>query len=107
MNSTHRSRNISNPTPATSAALNATFSAVAVAAAAAATGGPNMLLLSIGRSQPMSPSSDHHDTLKGFAAWRQSLPPAERLGIWQLLTACYGEGVQGLSYEAVRLYPKH
>lgn len=51
----------------------------------------------------MSPSSDHHATLKGFAAWRESLPPAERLGIWQLLTACYGEGVQGLSYEAVRL----
>lgn len=49
----------------------------------------------------MSPSSDHHDTLKGFAAWRESLPPAERLGVWQLLTACYGEGVQGLSYEAV------
>lgn len=50
----------------------------------------------------MSPSSDHHSTLQGFAAWRESLPPADRLGVWQLLTACYGEGVQGLSYEAVR-----
>ncbi|CAM9671087.1 unnamed protein product, partial [Ectocarpus sp. 12 AP-2014] len=51
-------------------------------------------------TSPNEPSSDHFSTLKGFAAWRESLPPEDRLGVWQLLTACYDEGVEGLSYTA-------
>lgn len=57
------------------------------------------------RRQTMSPSSDHRATLEAFAAWRESLPPPERLGVWQLLTACYGERIQGLSYQGVSLRP--
>ncbi|CAM9902169.1 unnamed protein product, partial [Ectocarpus fasciculatus] len=51
-------------------------------------------------TSPNEPSSDHFSTLKGFAAWRESLPPGDRLGVWQLLTACYNDGVEGLSYTA-------
>lgn len=85
------SHNISNPVTASNVAA---FATVAIS--------PN-LPNNATRCQPMSPSSDHHATLKAFAAYRESLPPAERLGMWHLLTACYGDGVQGLTYEAVRL----
>lgn len=52
--------------------------------------------------QNWAASADHFATLKAFADWRSSLPLSERLGLWELLTACYDEGVQGLSYIGVR-----
>ena len=54
------------------------------------------------RFQNLSASADHFATLKSFAAWRKTLPPSDRFGLWQLLTACYEEGVQGFSFIAVR-----
>lgn len=44
---------------------------------------------------------DHIATLEGFAKWRQALPSEERYGLWHLLTACYGQAVEGLSYVRV------
>ncbi|CAN0270056.1 unnamed protein product, partial [Discosporangium mesarthrocarpum] len=52
-------------------------------------------------SQAYTSSSDHFTTLSEFAKWREALPAMDRLGHWHLLTACYDEGVQGMSYIGV------